>query len=84
MASFIEALLSFQLERITAPPLADVFEWDSAKIEEDSPDVLAALRATGKGWQTRIDAVLREAVQAGRVSFASDTWTLSCKRKHAS
>jgi len=32
-----------------------------------SPDVLAHFRATGKGWQTRIDAVLREAVEAGRV-----------------
>jgi len=32
-----------------------------------SPDVLAALRATGRGWQTRIDAVLREAVESGRV-----------------
>jgi len=32
-----------------------------------SPDVLAALRATGRGWQTRINAVLREAVAAGRV-----------------
>ncbi|MGI6246208.1 MAG: BrnA antitoxin family protein [Pseudochelatococcus sp.] len=25
-----------------------------------SPDVVAAFRATGAGWQTRIDAVLRE------------------------
>jgi len=32
-----------------------------------SPDVLVALRATGRGWQTRIDALLREAVAAGRV-----------------
>jgi len=32
-----------------------------------SPDVLAHLRATGRGWQTRIDEVLREAVAAGRV-----------------
>jgi len=32
-----------------------------------SPDVLAHLRATGRGWQTRMDAVLREAVEAGRV-----------------
>jgi len=32
-----------------------------------SPDVLAHLRATGRGWQTRMDAVLREAVAAGRV-----------------
>jgi len=30
-------------------------------------DVLAALRSTGKGWQTRINALLREAVTAGRV-----------------
>jgi len=32
-----------------------------------SPDVLAALRASGRGWQTRMDAILREAVEAGRV-----------------
>jgi len=32
-----------------------------------SPQVLAAFKATGRGWQTRIDAVLREAVAAGRV-----------------
>jgi len=30
-------------------------------------DVLAYLRHTGRGWQTRINAVLREAVAAGRV-----------------
>jgi len=29
--------------------------------------VLAHLRASGKGWQTRMNAVLREAVEAGRV-----------------
>jgi len=31
------------------------------------PTVLAHLRATGKGWQTRVNAILREAVEAGRV-----------------
>jgi len=31
------------------------------------PDVLAAWRATGKGWQTRMHALLREAVATGRV-----------------
>jgi len=31
------------------------------------PAVLAHLRASGKGWQTRMNAVLREAVEAGRV-----------------
>jgi len=32
-----------------------------------SADVLAAFKSTGRGWQTRIDEVLREAVAAGRV-----------------
>ena len=31
------------------------------------PDVLAKLRASGKGWQTRVNAVLRQAVEKGRV-----------------
>ncbi len=29
-----------------------------------SPDVLAYFKSTGKGWQTRIDAVLRDYVQS--------------------
>lgn len=31
------------------------------------PDVLAALRASGRGWQTRVNALLREAVKQGKV-----------------
>jgi len=31
------------------------------------PDVLAALRVSGRGWQTRVNALLREAVKKGRV-----------------
>jgi uncharacterized protein (DUF4415 family) len=31
------------------------------------PDLLAALRATGRGWQTRVNALLREAVKKGRL-----------------
>lgn len=31
------------------------------------PDVLAHLRASGKGWQTKVNALLREAVEQGRV-----------------
>ncbi len=31
------------------------------------PDVLAHLRASGKGWQTRVNALLREAVEQGRL-----------------
>ena len=30
-------------------------------------DVLAAFKASGKGWQTRVNEVLREAVAAGKV-----------------
>jgi len=30
-------------------------------------DILERLRATGRGWQTRVNALLREAVQSGRV-----------------
>jgi uncharacterized protein (DUF4415 family) len=31
------------------------------------PDLLAHLRASGKGWQTKVNAILREAVERGRV-----------------
>ena len=30
-------------------------------------DVLAVLKASGRGWQTRMNALLREAVEQGRV-----------------
>ena len=30
-------------------------------------DTLDALRATGKGWQTRLSTVITEAVRAGRI-----------------
>ena len=32
------------------------------------PDVLAALRATGRGWQTRVNDLLREDIEAGRLA----------------
>jgi len=32
-----------------------------------SPEVLAAFKATGKGWQTRMDAILREIVAQGKI-----------------
>ena len=31
------------------------------------PDVLAVFKASGKGWQTRVNDVLREAVASGKV-----------------
>lgn len=30
-------------------------------------DVLIALRSSGQGWQTRVNALLRDAVESGRV-----------------
>lgn len=31
------------------------------------PELLAALRATGRGWQTRVNDALREDLKAGRL-----------------
>ncbi len=31
------------------------------------PDVLEHLRASGKGWQTRVNALLREAMEHGKL-----------------
>jgi len=51
-------------KRMGRPPLENPKEPIHIRL---SAHVLKAFRATGKGWQTRIDAVLREAVEAGRV-----------------
>ena len=32
------------------------------------PDLLAALKASGSGWQTRVNQVLREAVRRGQLA----------------
>ena len=31
------------------------------------PDVLSHLRASGKGWQTKVNALLRQAVEQGKM-----------------
>jgi uncharacterized protein (DUF4415 family) len=41
------------------PPVAAPRKMVSLRLE---PDVLAALRATGRGWQTRVNDLLRAAV----------------------
>jgi len=53
-----------QAARRGRPPLGTPKEQINIRL---SPDVLAAFRASGRGWQTRIDALLREAMEAGRV-----------------
>jgi len=46
------------------PPLESPKQRIAIRLDED---LLAGLRATGRGWQTRINAVLREALEAGRI-----------------
>jgi len=36
-------------------------------------DVLSAFRASGEGWQTRINALLREALEQGRITTPAGT-----------
>jgi len=52
------------VSRMGRPPLENPKEPIHIRL---SAHVLKAFRATGRGWQTRIDAVLREAVAAGKV-----------------
>ena len=42
-----------------APKVATTIRFDA--------DLLAVLKASGRGWQTRVNALLREAVDQGRV-----------------
>jgi len=51
-------------KRMGRPPLDNPKRATTIRL---SPQVLAAFKATGKGWQTRIDALLCEAVAQGRV-----------------
>jgi len=51
-------------KRMGRPPSANPKQATTIRLP---PQVLAAFKATGKGWQTRMGAVLQEAVEAGRV-----------------
>ncbi|TXT39958.1 MAG: hypothetical protein FD135_1774 [Comamonadaceae bacterium] len=46
------------------PPVAVKRPMLSIRVD---PDIAAALRASGKGWQTRVNALLRQAVEQGRL-----------------
>ena len=52
-----------RLARIGRPPLPEKRPTLNMRIDAQ---VLAAFKATGPGWQTRINALLREAVEQGR------------------
>jgi uncharacterized protein (DUF4415 family) len=49
--------------RLGRPPLAAPKQ--AVKVRLDA-DLLTALRATGRGWQTRVNAVLNESMKAGK------------------
>lgn len=53
-----------QAVRRGRPPVAVARPMLSMRVD---PDVLEKLRASGKGWQTKVNALLREAVEQGRV-----------------
>ena len=46
------------------PPVATKRPMLSMRVD---PDLLAHLRASGKGWQTKVNALLRQAVEQGKV-----------------
>lgn len=53
------------LVRRGRPPLAEKRPTLNMRIDAD---VLAAFKATGPGWQTRINALLRDAVEKGALT----------------
>lgn len=56
----LPAPLRATLRRLGRPPKAEVKVPTSIRL---SPDVLDHFRATGPGWQTRIDAILRKSIR---------------------
>jgi len=52
------------LMRVGRPSLANPKVSTTIRLDAD---VMHAFKAVGRGWQTRINALLREAVKAGRV-----------------
>jgi len=51
-------------KRMGRPPLANPKTPTTIRLDTD---VLNALRRAGRGWQTRVNALLREAVEAGKL-----------------
>nr|WP_275790987.1 BrnA antitoxin family protein [Rhizobium gei] len=57
--AFPDLAASIDRTRKGRPPIDNPKEQISIRL---SPDVIQAFKATGKGWQTRIDDALRKAV----------------------
>jgi uncharacterized protein (DUF4415 family) len=50
--------------RAGRPPLAAPKQAVKMRLDED---ILVALRASGRGWQTRVNAILKEALNTGKL-----------------
>lgn len=59
-----DAEFALMKRRVGRPAVAEVRPMLSMRVD---PDILERLRASGKGWQTRVNNLLREAVEQGRV-----------------
>lgn len=56
------------LKRSRGRPAGSVADQTKEKVNlRLDPDVLSALRASGRGWQSRVNAALRADIQAGRL-----------------
>ena len=65
--AFFERADEYEGERLVRPgrpPLAEPKPTLNMRVDAD---VLAYLRASGKGWQTRVNALLREAIKSHRL-----------------
>jgi len=60
----VKPMARIGLRSIGRPPVENPRPKVTMRIE---PVVLNHLRASGKGWQTRVNALLREAVEQGRI-----------------
>ncbi|NYT25612.1 BrnA antitoxin family protein [Alcaligenaceae bacterium] len=68
-AQVMGAELVERLKRGRGRPAGSVASQTKEKVNlRLDPDVLAALRATGRGWQTRVNDLLREDIEAGRLA----------------
>ena len=59
-----DAEFALMRRRVGRPAATVVRPMISIRVD---PDIAAALRASGKGWQTRVNALLRQAVEQGRL-----------------
>jgi len=55
-----------QRRKVGRPPIAPEAQRPKVTLRLEPP-ILEHLRSTGKGWQTRVNALLREAVEQGRI-----------------